>query len=53
MSAGREKTESQLERAYGELEAIRERKADILEKEKNKTSNYNNYHDYITFCDYN
>lgn len=34
MSAGLEKTESQLERAYGELEAIRERKADILEKEK-------------------
>lgn len=34
MSAGLEKTENQLKRAYAELENIRERKSDIIEKEK-------------------
>ena len=34
MSAGLEKTEQQLARAYSELEVIRDRKADITEKEK-------------------
>lgn len=34
MSAGLEKTEQQLEKAYGELAVIREKKADIIEKEK-------------------
>ncbi len=34
MSAGLEKTENQLKKAYAELEAIRDRKSDIIEKEK-------------------
>lgn len=34
MSAGLEKTETQLKKACAELDAIRERKADIIEKEK-------------------
>lgn len=34
MSVGLEKTEQQLEKAYNELSVIRDRKADIIEKEK-------------------
>lgn len=34
MSAGLEKTENQLKKAYSELDAIRDRKSDIIEKEK-------------------
>ncbi|MBP0962264.1 MAG: hypothetical protein J5864_09005 [Oscillospiraceae bacterium] len=34
MSAGLEKTEAQLKKAYAELDVIRERKTDIIEKEK-------------------
>lgn len=34
MSVGLEKTENQLKKAYAELAAIRDRKDDILEKEK-------------------
>lgn len=34
MSVGLKKTEQQLEKAYNELSVIRDRKADIIEKEK-------------------
>ena len=34
MLAGLEKTEAQLKKAYAELDVIRERKSDIIEKEK-------------------
>ncbi|MBP0961575.1 MAG: hypothetical protein J5864_05475 [Oscillospiraceae bacterium] len=42
MSAGLEKTESQLKKAYAELDVIRERKADIIEKEKAAMSHIEN-----------
>ncbi len=42
MSAGLEKTEAQLKKAYAELDAIRERKADIIEKERGAMSHIEN-----------